>query len=225
MSAMTRTLCLVLALACHAVGAQTPEADGVRADGLIDDADLYRLATCGAPPKGDCAGPVLRWDRPRLTLTVAPSADPVPKGLDLAITAAARHAAGQINSAGAGIWIELVPAGPADITLRPTALPEGALLTETPGFSGPGLMGVGYATVWSDADDVITEAVILISTSIAPQDLTSVVLEELMQSMGFVHDINGPAYEGVSILSQTSNATTTIAGQDAALLRLHYPPD
>jgi hypothetical protein len=46
-----------------------------------------------------------------------------------------------------------------------------------------------------------------------------------MQSLGFLYDIEGQAYDGVSILSQTSNATTTIAGQDAALLRLHYPTD
>jgi hypothetical protein len=84
---------------------------------------------------------------------------------------------------------------------------------------------VGFATVWSGEDNIITEAVILISTHIEPADLTSVMLEEMTQTLGFIHDIEGPAYEGVSILSQTSNATTKITGQDAALLRLHYPPN
>jgi hypothetical protein len=99
------------------------------------------------------------------------------------------------------------------------------MMTDTPGFSGAGVMGVGFATVWSGADNTISEAVILISTSITPTDLTSVMLEELTQTLGFPYDIEGTAYEGVSILSQGSNATTGIAGQDAALLRLHYPPN
>lgn len=85
-------------------------------------------------------------------------------------------------------------------------------------------MGVGYMTVWSDENNLITEAVILISTAITDQDLTSVMLEEMTQSLGILYDIENPAYEGVSILSQTSNATTTIEGQDAALLRWLYPP-
>jgi Protein of unknown function (DUF2927) len=85
-------------------------------------------------------------------------------------------------------------------------------------------MGVGYMTVWSDDADHITEAVILISTTISEADMTSVVLEEITQSLGILYDIENPWYEGVSILSQTSNATTTIEGQDAALLRWLYPP-
>ena len=38
-------------------------------------------------------------------------------------------------------------------------------------------------------------------------------------------DIEGKAYEGLSILSQTSNQTTAIRGQDARLLRWLYPPE
>jgi hypothetical protein len=53
--------------------------------------------------------------------------------------------------------------------------------------------------------------------------MASVVLEEVFQTLGPRFDIEGAAYEGVSILSQTSNATTRIIGQDARLLRWLYP--
>lgn len=216
---------MLLALAAGSALAETPEFDGVSAVRLLSDADFYRLASCGAPPEGDCRGPILRWDRPALTLTIVEGPDPLPPGFALRLALAAVHAVDEINAAGSGIRLTLVPGGPADITIRATGLAEGTELADTPGFSGAGIMGVGFASVWSDDSDTILEAVILISTAITPADMTSVVLEEVTQSLGFLYDVEGRAYEGVSILSQTSNATTSIAGQDAALLRLHYPPD
>jgi Protein of unknown function (DUF2927) len=222
---MFRSLVLATALGTLPTLAQTPQFDGVIADRLLDDADFYRLATCGAQPGGPCIGPTLRWSKPVVTLTVIPGDDPLPDGFAMPLIQAAVRAVDEVNRIGAGIRIQLLPTGPADITIRPTALTEGTVLTDTPGFSGNGIMGVGFLSVWSDPDDRITAAIILISTSITSADLTSVVLEEVTQSLGFLHDIEGPAYEAVSILSQTSNATTRIAGQDATLLRLHYPPN
>jgi hypothetical protein len=75
---------------------------------------------------------------------------------------------------------------------------------------------------WNDRAE-ITEASMLISEDIAPQDVASVVLEELFQCLGFLYDIENPYYEGRSILSQNSNATTTISGQDRMILRRLYP--
>ncbi len=211
--------------ACASALAQEPPSDGVAVPGLLSDAALYRLATCGAAPGQDCRGPVLRWTRPELSLRIARAKAPGPPGFDARLRVAATLAITEINGTSAGITISLTDANIADITILPTQLGEGSLLTEAPGFSGAGIMGVGYMTVWSDDADAITEAVILISTSITDADLRSVMLEETTQALGFLYDIDGPAYEGVSILSQTSNATITLEGQDAALLRLHYPPN
>ena len=164
-----------------------------------------------------------RWKGDTLTLGLSSDNTPLPRGFETKLTRAIDHALSQINGAGAGITISFVKTPRSDITIRPTALPEGTRLGEVPGFSGAGVMGVGYMTLWWDDSLKITEAVILISTSITDEDLTSVMLEEITQSLGILYDIEGPAYEGVSILSQTSNATTTIKGQDAALLRWMYP--
>jgi hypothetical protein len=213
-----------LGLLGPAARAETHLWDGVTVVGRLSDADFYRLATCGALPGGDCRAAALRWQKPQLTVRIDPGSDPLPPGFETRLTRALTHALAQINAAGAGIRLTLTTAPGADITVRPTSLTEGAVLTETPGFSGAGIMGVGYMTVWSDSTDAIVEAVILISTSITDADLGSVLLEEVTQSLGFLFDIEGRAYEGVSILSQSSNATLTIEGQDATLLRMHYPP-
>ncbi|MBL9050411.1 MAG: hypothetical protein JNK19_09905 [Tabrizicola sp.] len=72
--------------------------------------------------------------------------------------------------------------------------------------------------------DEITDSMILFSTGLTDAGIPSVELEELFRPLGPSYHNEGPAYEGVSILLQTSNATTTIAGQDAALLRWLFPP-
>jgi Protein of unknown function (DUF2927) len=219
------TLIAALALFPTLALAEDAPTDGVAAPGILSDQDLYRLATCGAPPGGKCRGAVQRWNQREVTVTIALGDDPVPPRFETRLQKALTRAIAQINGAGAGLQLRFTPDAKADITIRPTDLPEGTVLTEKPGFSGAGVMGVGYMTVWSNDDNAIVEAVILISTEITQSDLPSVMLEEVTQSLGFLYDIDGPAYEGVSILSQTSNATVTIKGQDRALLRMHYPPN
>jgi hypothetical protein len=207
-----------------AAGADVQLWDGVSVDGPLSDADFYRLATCGASPGGDCRATALRWDKSELTVWIDPGSAPLPAGFESRLNQALSTALDKVNAVGAGIRLTRTDTAFADITIRPTSLTEGAVLTDTPGFSGSGIMGVGYTTVWALDDDIIREAVILISTGINEADLPSVMLEEVTQSLGFLFDIEGPAYEGVSILSQSSNATVTLAGQDATLLRMHYPP-
>ena len=221
---MIRALAVTLCLLATPLAAEAPQTDGVAVRTLLPDADLYRLATCGAPPGGVCQGEVLRWQKPKLTLRIDEGDDPLPPGFVDRLDEALGRAIREVNSAGAGIRLERTAASEADITIRPTDLADGTVLTASPGFSGRGTMGVGYMTVWYDRSNRIFEAVILISTEITDSDLPSVMLEEVTQSLGFLYDIEGPAYEGVSILSQTSNATVRITGQDATLLRLHYPP-
>ncbi|AZL58037.1 DUF2927 domain-containing protein [Tabrizicola piscis] len=222
---MIRYLVLALCGLVAPAQAEPPLTDGVAVSGLVSDADFYRLATCGAPPGGACQTAALRWGKPDLTIRIDFGSAPVPEGFEARLKSALLDALAEVNGTGSGISIRPTAATAADITLRPTNLPEGTVLTETPGFSGHGIMGVGYMTVWSDQTNTIQEGVILISTKITDADLPSVMLEEVTQSLGFLYDIDGPAYEGRSILSQTSNSTVTLVGQDAALLRLHYPPN
>jgi hypothetical protein len=84
-------------------------------------------------------------------------------------------------------------------------------------------IGVGFMWLWWNERGEITEASVLIAEDIAIEDLRSVMLEELFQTLGFIYDVENRYYEGRSILSQDSNATTTLIGQDRKALRRLYP--
>ena len=198
--------------------------DGILADRLLSDDEFFLLATCGAAPGGPCSGPAPRWDKPTLRLALKTDGMTLPDDFVPRLEAAISAALDQINGVHAGITITKVVDQPADITVRPTALAEGTDMATIPGSDIAGILGVGFMTLWWDDREVITKAEILISIGITDTDLPSAMLEEITQSLGFLHDIDGPAYEGISILSQTSNATTTIEGQDAALLHWLSPP-
>lgn len=204
--------------------AQAEDFDGVRADTLLDDLDFFRLATCGAAPGGTCRSPTVRWSQPSLRVALLPGTSAAEAATGQRISPALDAAIATINRVNAGVTLTRVTEDDADIRIRTVDVREGTQMQDVPGTSAPGVMGVGYVTLWWNGADQITDASILFSTDITTADLSSVVLEELFQSLGPRFDIEGTGYEGVSILSQTSNVTTTIADQDAELLRWLYPP-
>ena len=199
--------------------------DAVSVEGILAEEDFFRAATCGARPQGDCQHPTMIWHKPVVTLAVLPAPPDSGLILRLLLSASVDYAISRINAVGSGLTIARVSGPQADIRLALTDIPEGSVMPDRPGHSAPGVMGVGYTSLWWTAQDGITEASILISNQIRPGDIVSVVLEEIFQATGPLFDIASPDYEGVSILSQTSNATVTIAGQDARLLRWLYPPE
>lgn len=224
--ALPLALCLSLPIAAPL---QAEESDGIAADTLLSDRDFFRMATCGAPPGGACIGPTIRWPKRVVTLAVLQTETAAPKEFTEALSQAVDQAIKEVNRTGAEIRIKRVRPGSkgktANIRVMPTDLEEGVILEDIPGISAPGIMGVGYMTYWWNEREEITEATILISTTILASDMRSVVLEEIYQTLGPRFDIEGEAYEGVSILSQTSNETVHLRGQDARLLRWLYPAD
>ncbi|MFN3845376.1 MAG: hypothetical protein ACK4RZ_06080 [Paracoccaceae bacterium] len=198
--------------------------DAVVVTGLLSDEEFIRAATCGAAPGQDCVQAPVLWPQSNLTLTILPSDIRVGAFMPLLLSTSVDYALQQINAAGSGLTITRVAGPEADIRLTLTEAEEGSQMPDAPGVSAPGVMGVGYTTLWWDDARQITDASILISHRIKPTEIVSVVLEEIFQATGPLFDIDSPAYEGVSILSQRSNATVSIAGQDAQLLRHLYPP-
>lgn len=214
-----------LAAGLCALAVQAHASDGVQVAGLLSDADFFRAATCGAAPGEPCQQDAIRWPKTELTLAVLPPEVDTGRFIPLLLSVSVDYALRQINRTGANLRITRVYDADADIRVALTDATEGTVMPDQPGISAPGEMGVGYASVWSTPDNQITEASILISSQIRATEMVSVVLEEIFQTTGPLFDIDSPAYEGVSILSQNANSTVTIAGQDAALLRHLYPPE
>ncbi|WP_225026529.1 hypothetical protein, partial [Xinfangfangia pollutisoli] len=170
-----------------------------------------------------CRGPAVRWAKSELTLALLPAKARLTPALAQLLDQALDQAIAQINGAGAGIRLTRTDRAGADIRVYVSAAQPGDSMAAQPGLSAPGVMGVGYSTIWWNDSNRITAATILISTGMEAHDMQSVVLEEVFQALGPRFDVAGRAYEGVSILSQSSNATLTIEGQDARLLRWIYP--
>jgi len=192
---------------------------------LISDEDFYRVVACAAPPGGACTKPMIAWPRDRgLTLRVgiAQVATDFPDyKLDL-VDAALDDAIDQINGVGAHLFLERVYEGEMDIPVFLVDTPEGGVVTDTGNTELDGAsISIGRVVLRSRGD-IILAATIAISRDIRRREIASVMLEELVQSMGLPTDIASDAYSR-SIFSETSNSTVWLQGQDAAALRRHYP--
>lgn len=198
--------------------------DGVFAPGILSDDDFYRLATCGAPPGGDCAGPLVKWSKRKITVALQPAEPGFPDRLVPQADAALNEAIAQINAAGARIQLvrddgRRVP----DIIVTLSALREGEATQGMPRMPDGTVIGVGQYQIWWNDNKRLTGAAVLIASDIKADHLRSVMLEEIFQCLGFQFDVDGPAYNRRSILAQDDNSVVRISGQDRMLLNRSYP--
>jgi len=219
---------LAVALSALPLAAAAQEDDGIRSFGRLSNADFLRLVTCGAPPGGECRGPVVRWpDRKagELTVRLMPIAAGIDRDKTARVWAEVDRAIAILNGAGAALRLVRVKEGQADIRIYMTEADEGDPVGQLDMLRANTVMGgVGYVTIWWNGSNRLTDAVILFSDKILDRDIRSVVLEELTQAMGLRYDIANAYYDGRSIVAQDSNDTVTIEGQDRMALRSLYPP-
>lgn len=200
----------------------------LRLDRVLPDADFYRAVACGAPPGGACQTDLVRWP-PQAAADLAVSVAELAPGFTRTHGQAGRDALdaaiGQINATGSALHLRRVGDGtPAPIEVWFTDIDEGAPIS-LPGLAlppGDRMEGARVYIWWNDAK-VIDRAVIVLSRDLLPDELDSVVLEELTQSLGFLTDLEGTAYADTSIFSESSNAVSRLRGQDKMAIRRHYP--
>ncbi len=192
---------------------------------LVSDEAFYRMVACAAPPGGDCAKPFVWWPRERrlrLRVGIAQISegfadyrfDVVDRSVDRAIA--------EINGAGAHLFLERAFEGPFDIPIFLVDAPQGGEITGTGVADLDGSsISIGRVALRSRGAE-ITGAAIAISADIQRREIASVVLEELVQSLGLVTDVLSPAYSH-SVFSEDYNSATRLRGQDAEALRRHYP--
>lgn len=209
--------------------AQTAAAqDFLTVDRRLTDAEFHRLVSCGAPPGGACTSAVMRWPPARardLRVAVLPPEPGFPEAKAALVRLAVAAAVAEVNAAGAALRLRRVePGAGPDIRIRLTGLNDGDPIRDVPGIERGTPMGSAHFRFNTDARNRITDAVILVAADIRPDHIASVLLEEIVQVLGLLHDVSGPAYIGVSIFDEDTNLVTRLGGQDAAALRLHYPP-
>lgn len=201
--------------------------DFVETSGLLSDDAFYRLVSCAAVPGGACSKNTLRWPAGS---TLQVSLQPVDRaflgGKRNRARAALVRAIQHLNRADINLRLEQVPSEiDADIRIY---------FIDTDGtapISGTGIDGVDGQTVngarvsvWA-TNGIIFRSTIVFGNRLNIRSYESAMLEELTQSLGLLTDIRNPAYEGVSIFSQDSNASKTLGPQDIMALQRHYPPE
>lgn len=192
---------------------------------LISDEAFYRLVACAARPGGECNKPLIYWpEERRLALRVGISGtaesfrdyrfDIVDAAIDAAIA--------EINGAGAHLFLERVYEGEMDVPFYLVDTPQGGTITGTGVEELDGSsIAIGRVAIRSRGGEIVAST-IAISQDIRRREIASVILEELVQSLGLVTDIASPAY-ALSIFAENGNSMTRLRGQDASALRRHYP--
>lgn len=208
--------------------AQDKDQDFVISRGWLSDDDFYRLVACAAVPGQPCEKPYLHWETDRPLRVRIAAIDPVfLGGKRKRAQAALERAVQYLNAAGMGLDLTVVDTEPGDIRIHFVDSDGSAPLADTgiEGADGIAVTGARVITFSRQDTHQILRANILFGTRLNIRDYESAMLEELTQSLGLMTDIRNPAYEGVSIFSQDSNATKQFSEQDLMVLRRHYPKE
>lgn len=219
-----RALCAGLLL----LSVAPARAEFVDLPGPVSLIEFYAAVSCGAPPGGSCQIAHRRWPPGKsqnLTVRVMQIQSDVPMELGQNLTSAVSQAITEINRA-------------APITLRlhhdpMTPDPDIAIyiIAKTPGnrVTGTGLPHLDGQSIANakvivrSQNSRIQKAWVLLTQTLTPDTALSVALEELVQSLGFLFDVRGPAHAGRSIFDEDGSLVTRLDGQDAAVLSVKYP--
>ncbi|WP_413719732.1 DUF2927 domain-containing protein [Silicimonas sp. MF1-12-2] len=204
--------------------------ESVKSKGRLSDPDFYRAVACAAPPGGKCQKPLVRWgktDAMDLTVRVVRVEDGVTRKRSEAAQRAIQNAIAQITGVNSGVRLRQITSGTPKISIvlahdRVAAF-DGAPRSVDEIF----LLGgaTGLAEVFAPrGGSIIQMARVTVATDVDDKALTSVFLEEIVQSLGLLTDIHNRYYHNRSIFSETGSNVRKLKGQDAKAIQMHYPP-
>ncbi|WP_055663384.1 DUF2927 domain-containing protein [Jannaschia seosinensis] len=192
--------------------------------GTLSDENFYRAVACAAPPGGACHKPFLRWPQAReeaVSIALSSLPDDLSADRRMLYETGLEAAIAQVNALGARITLRRATDAPADIEIHVVDAVPGEVVTGTgvPDLDGA-VLELGRVALRA-RDGEIGHAVIAVSASAPSREIASILLEEIVQGLGLMTDIAGPAYRR-SLFSETGNSVTRLTGQDAMALRRHY---
>lgn len=210
---------------CFAVFSSTSVAakDYVVSNGKLSDRDFYRLVACAAAPKQSCKRAMIHWPKPVLTVDFVEIDKRLESSRISISERALQNAISEINRAGAGIKLVRAINQKPDIRIHLTAgrkVDRHALVRQVTRTVGP--RAIGITRIFFE-NYRITKALVVIAAENRKEELTSVMLEEITQSLGLPTDIRNRHYHARSIFSESGNRTVRLQGQDVKALHLHYP--
>lgn len=214
---------LFLALAVVFAGLEVKAGDYIVSSGKLSDQLFYKLVACGATPGQSCKRALLHWPKKRVNIAIVDIENGLSQKKRLTAEQSLLNAINQINSVGSDIRLVRSTAENADIKVF---LAAGSRIRNHPIVRSmpkpPSRPSAGIARVFFENGNIV-EALVVIAAKRGPTEVRSVMLEEVVQSLGLVNDIRNRNYRH-SIFSESGSNTVNLKGQDAQALRLHYSP-
>ena len=215
---------VVIFLAASAASAQ----EFIATAAALSDTDFYRIVSCAAPPGAGCQKDSVRWspaDAQDVSIGIVQIEDGYPQDLARQAAGALDLAIIELNAVDADIHLTLT-----DKTIKPDIGIHLLTIVEGDTIRNTGLnpldgevIEAAKTQLWWRNDQTLIKGAIVFGKDIDPDDLPSVMLEEVTQSLGLLTDIGGRFYQTRSIFSETSNQLTKLGPQDVMTLRRHYP--
>lgn len=229
---MRRNNMLGALIAC-AIGSPALAADFTNSNGRLSDTDFYRAVSCKALPKAACAKGLNHWPkevRGGISVSlVKSSGTKVSSAYAAEANRALSAAIAEVNAVGAGV--KLVPyKGPlkALANIRIALVQPKGKARRVKGFTGgngkPLKVQNAMSLSRTVGSKIIASRIAVAVDRVGQDKLRSIILEEVVQSLGLTWDINNPYYQNRSIFGQVGDDTVTrLRDQDAMALRRHYP--
>ena len=230
-SAYSATMLMAVTLALWAgSGPAGAETEYVASDGKLTQLAFYRSVACGGAEIDKCQSILLRWPahlRRDLRVGLSQIGADIPGKTRSLVIAALRRAVSEINTAGADITLTIANgrhAHDAEIQLflvNPDR--QGKIKQVQSPLLRDQVLSSGLTRMRHKGREILGVHVGL-SGRMQPDAIQSVVLEELVQSLGLMTDILNPHYRHRSVFAEDCDCTTELTGHDRAVLLMHYPP-
>lgn len=201
-------------------------AEDVTTDGILSDRDFYRLISCGASPGMPCQKAHKRWDADKaksLTVGLRQVQAGYPPLLDELVLIGLLEAIEAINRVTSNVQLSWVLDGSEpDIDIYLVIPQEGWTIAGTGTRMLDGAKIANAIVVSNRRHGQITEAAIAFSHRLDVSDVNSIALEDLFQALGFIYDIDNPAYLTRSIVYEKDSFLERLGEQDIRALKTKY---
>jgi len=217
-------LAFVLALALLLpAAAQSPPAT----KGPLSDRALYDLVTCNVAPGTPCREPRPKWPASRrrhLTVAIVRTDPGFGKSGETWVREALAASISEINAVGADLKLVWVDAKRADIEITLSAASGTGGSKQSWAEDARKVNAVGYVSLRGQRDGRLEVARIQIYPGMSRREAQPVMLANIARALGLFGGIDNPYYRERSIFYRGGSMKTRLGKQDAALIRLHYPP-
>lgn len=200
----------------------------VKTTGKLSDLDFYRLVSCGAEPGGDCRNTPYRWSLPNdrtLTIGIVAKDPNYPARHAKAVQEAIENTINEINGLGAGLRLAPPTSEKPDITVRleMAITPKPAQSTDLNDILNSMASGAWISVKKRGQNGPIVGSDITITPNVERRRVQPVFLSVTLTSLGLKTLIHNRSYKGRSVFSATGTIPRRMRGQDAMVLRSHYP--